>query len=88
MENLQAAIGFYREQAQAVYVLALREKDTNRRRVLLAICEHYYLLHDQLLELARISRPEEAAAISRGHVVPSGLGGDLFAVTRDPFGAM
>jgi hypothetical protein len=41
-------------EAERLHALALGEKDKQRQRVALAVADHYYRLHDRLLELQRL----------------------------------
>jgi hypothetical protein len=54
--------GAYHEQAERMRELGLNEKNKKRRETLLAIAEHYYLLHDQYLELWQLHEPCAAGA--------------------------
>jgi hypothetical protein len=42
------------DQAERMHAMALGEADKKKQRVMFAIAEHYYLLHDGLLELGQM----------------------------------
>jgi hypothetical protein len=54
MEKLLSNTALYHDQAEHVHALTLKEQNKERRRIMLDIAEHYYLLHDGLVELARL----------------------------------
>jgi hypothetical protein len=41
-------------EAERIHTWALGEKDKQKQHVMLAVADHYYLLHDRLLELQRL----------------------------------
>lgn len=53
MDQLLTNATLCHQQADRMRALALAEADKTKRRLLLAVSEHYYLLHDQLVELYR-----------------------------------
>ena len=55
MDEMMSDAVLCHDQAEHIRALALKEKDKDRRRVMLAISECYYLLHDQLVELEQMS---------------------------------
>lgn len=86
MNHLREAILFYREQAQIIFVLATKEPDKPKQRILFAISEHYYMLHDQLTELEKMCAKARAGLPSGGgHSSTKTLTDELFAISRDPF---
>jgi|GraSoiStandDraft_51_1057287.scaffolds.fasta_scaffold4720136_1 hypothetical protein len=54
MDELLVNARYYHDQAERMRALAVKEEDRKRRRVMFAIAEHYYLLHDQFEELDRL----------------------------------
>ena len=53
MEHVNNSAALCHEQADRIRSLALTEGDQTKRRLLFAVAEQYYLLHDQLVELQR-----------------------------------
>ncbi len=49
--------GLYHDQAERMHALAVKEGNKKRQQVMFAIAEHYYLLHDQFVELGRLRPP-------------------------------
>jgi hypothetical protein len=47
----------YLAQAEQMQDLGLNEKDRRSRRMLLAIAEYYFLLHDKYVELGQLDGP-------------------------------
>ena len=66
MNDAHIKAGVYHEQAERVRELGLKEENKKKRETLLAIAEHYYLLHDQYLELWQMHQS-------------TGLGGEVAA---------
>ncbi|HZQ39906.1 MAG TPA: hypothetical protein VFA87_03905 [Rhizomicrobium sp.] len=61
MDNLLTDAGLIHEQAERMHVLALRESDKRKQRVMFAVAEHYYLLHDRLQELEQFEPAQNVA---------------------------
>ncbi|HZQ41343.1 MAG TPA: hypothetical protein VFA87_11130 [Rhizomicrobium sp.] len=57
MDELLINAGLYHDQAERMYALAMKEKNRKRQQVMFAIAEHYYLLHDEFMELGRLPPP-------------------------------
>ena len=57
MDDLQTMAALCMKDAELMRTAGLIERDMERRRVMLAIAEHYFLLHDELLELERLLLP-------------------------------
>jgi hypothetical protein len=55
----------YHDQAERMHALAVKEGNRKRQQVMFAIAEHYYLLHDQFVELGRL-RPPPALRLTEG----------------------
>ena len=53
MDKLLTNAALCHEQAERTRALAIMEMDQTKRRLLFALAEQYYLLHDQLVELNR-----------------------------------
>jgi hypothetical protein len=64
MDQLLRNTNLYHDQAERVHALALREHDKKRQLVLLAIAEHFYLLHDQLVELGHLQQRQAFRVVS------------------------
>jgi len=54
----------YHDQAERMHALAVKEGNRKRQQVMFAIAEHYYLLHDRLLELGRMERGVNVVSLS------------------------
>jgi hypothetical protein len=54
MNNLLTNAGLYHDQAERMLALAMQEESRNRQRVMLAIAEQYFLLHDHFVELGQL----------------------------------
>jgi hypothetical protein len=54
MDNLLTNADLILEQAERMHALALGESDLKRKRLMYAVAEHYYLLHDRLQELGQM----------------------------------
>ena len=57
MDELSSNAALYHDQAERMHALAVKEENRKRQRVMFAIAEHYYLLHDQFTELDRLRPP-------------------------------
>ena len=76
MNNLLNNTRLYQDQAERTEDLARKEGDSERRRVLTAIAEHLYMLHDDLVvlgnldQLPAISAPNSIAMDGAGATGP------------------
>ena len=57
MDEIFDNAGLYHDQAERMHALAVKEENRKRQRVMFAIAEHYYLLHDGIVELGRLPPP-------------------------------
>jgi hypothetical protein len=53
-------IGFFRDQAEGMRALAMREDNEKRRQLILAIADTYRLLQEQFVELGNIPGATQA----------------------------
>lgn len=64
MDKVFVDAELYHDQAECMYALAMKEENRKRQRVMFAIAEHYYLLHDRFTELGRL-RPPPALRLAK-----------------------
>jgi hypothetical protein len=64
MDNLLTNAARVREQAERLHALAVKEGNRKRQQVMFAIAEHYYLLHDRLLELGQMEPGENVVTFA------------------------
>jgi hypothetical protein len=64
MDNLLTNAALVLEQAERMHVLAVGESDKRKKRIIFAIAEHYYLLHDRLLELGQMETGENVVTFA------------------------
>jgi hypothetical protein len=66
MNDLLDNARLYHDQAERMRALARKEENKKNRQVMLAIAEHYYLLHDRMVELSQLQL-QPAAQIATVH---------------------
>ena len=69
MDEHASNADFYHDQAERMHALAMKEENRKRQQVMFAIAEHYYLLHDQFVELGRL-RPKPALRLAERPASP------------------
>jgi hypothetical protein len=70
MNNLLNNTRLYQDQAERTEDLARKEGDSERRRVLTAIAEHLYMLHDDLVVLGTLDHLP--APVAPNSITPDG----------------
>lgn len=54
VNSLLTNAGLYHDQGERMLGLAMQEENKRRQRVMLAIAEQYFLLHDHFVELGQL----------------------------------